>query len=139
MLTYDQARPGAVLKAKRLRRNSTEVEKKLLRALRTKLPGFKWRHQLPIGPFFADIACFAEQLIIELDGGQHSEATEYDRDRTRFLKAQGYRVLRFWNYDVTENLDGVLDRIATEMSSPYRSFAAPFLSQGRGFEAESAS
>jgi very-short-patch-repair endonuclease len=138
MLTYDQARPGAVLRAKQLRRNSTEVERKLLRALRSKLPGFNWRPPLPIGPYFADIACFAERLLIELDGGQHAGTAGYDQSRTRFLEARGYRVLRFWNNEVTENLDGVLERIAATLSSPSRSCAAPSLSQGRGINVEPA-
>jgi very-short-patch-repair endonuclease len=118
VLTYDQARPGAVLKAKQLRRSSTEAEKKLWRGLRTKLPGYKWRRQMPVGPYFADFACFAKRLIVELDGRQHSEAAEYDRSRTLFLKGQGYRALRFWNHGVTRNMDGMLGAIAAELISP---------------------
>ena len=118
MLTYDQARLGAVLKAKQLRRSSTEAEKKLWRGLRTKLPGYKWRRQMPVGPYFADFDCFAKRLIVEMGGGQHSEAAEYARSRTLFLKGQGYRVLRFWNHDVTRNMDGMLGAIAAELISP---------------------
>jgi len=136
MLTYDQARPGATRKAKQLRRDSTVAEKKLWRALRAKLPGFKWRRQMPVGPYIVDFACFAERLIVELDGGQHADAIDYDRSRTRLLNSQGYKVLRFWNNDVMENIDGVLEAIACEISSPSRSFAAPSLSQGRGASSE---
>jgi very-short-patch-repair endonuclease len=156
MKIYDEAKTGAVLRARRLRRNATESEKRLLRALRSQLPQQKWRYQMPIGPYFADFACFAERLVIELDGGQHSQTVGYDEARTRFIEAQGFRVLRFWNNDVVSNTHGVLDRIAESLSvrereggakrrearvedsssSPSHSCAAgPSLSQGRGIEA----
>ena len=131
MRTYDHQPSGTIDRARQLRRNSTEVEKRLLRALREKLPAFKWRHQMPVGPYFVDFACFAGRLIIELDGGQHAEAGEYDRARTRFIEAQGYRVTRFWNNEVMENVDGVLETIASALSSsPSRRVAPPSLSQG---------
>jgi very-short-patch-repair endonuclease len=132
--TYNEARTGSVQRARRLRRASTDAEKHLWRVLRSKLPEYKWRRQMPVGPYFADFACFAERLIVELDGGQHAEAADYDRSRTRFIEAQGYRVIRFWNNDVLANSDGVLERIMKELSaSPSRSCAAgPSLSHGRG-------
>ena len=115
MKTYDTARTGASLRARDLRRNSTDVEKKLWRALREQLPDVKWRRQMPVGPYFVDIACFAERLIIELDGGQHTPET--DAARTRFITGQGYRVLRFWNNDVADNCDGVMATIAVAVAS----------------------
>jgi very-short-patch-repair endonuclease len=132
--TYDEAKTGAVQRARQLRRATTEAEKKLWRALRSKLPQYKWRRQMPVGPYFADFACFAEKLIIEVDGGQHTVATAQDEKRSRFLKSDGYRVLRFWNNDVRSNTDGVVHRIAEDIStSPSRSSAAgPSLSLGRG-------
>jgi very-short-patch-repair endonuclease len=131
---YDEARTGAVPRARALRRASTEAEKRLWRALRVKLPQFKWRRQMPIGPYFVDFACFAEKLIIELDGGQHADAAGYDEARSRMIEAQGYRVFRFWNNDILSNTEGVLERIVQELStSPSRSCAAgPSLSLGRG-------
>jgi very-short-patch-repair endonuclease len=131
---YDEARTEAVQRARALRRASTEAEKRLWRALRVKLPQFKWRRQMPIGPYFVDFACFAEKLIIELDGGQHADAAGYDEARSRMIEAQGYRVLRFWNNDILSNTEGVLERIVQELStSPSRSCAAgPSLSLGRG-------
>ncbi len=134
MKSYDIAADGAVRRARELRRASTEAEKRLWRALRVKLAQFKWRRQMPIGPYFVDFACFAEKLIIELDGGQHADAAGYDEARSRIIEAQGYRVLRFWNNDVLSNTNGVLERIMQELStSPSRSCAAgPSLSLGRG-------
>ena len=133
MKTYDEARTGAVHRARRLRRDSTEAEKLLWRTLRSGLPEFKWRRQMPVGPYFVDFACFSERLIIELDGGQHAEAAN-DALRTQVLQANGYHVIRFWNNDMLANPDGVLDQISQLLSaSPSRSVAAgPSLSQGRG-------
>lgn len=71
---------------------------------------------MPVGPYIADFACFAEKLIIELDGGQHASAEAYDERRARFIEAQGFRVLRFWNNDVVSNTDGVLHRIGESLS-----------------------
>ena len=117
MRTYDHQPSGTVDRARDLRRNSTDVEKKLWRALREQLPDVKWRRQMPVGPYFVDLACFAERLIIELDGGQHGEVGEYDAARTRFLDSQGCRVLRFWNNDVADNCDGVMATIAVAVAS----------------------
>jgi very-short-patch-repair endonuclease len=75
---------------------------------------------MPVGPYFADFACFAEKLVVELDGGQHATAEPYDERRTRFMEAQGFRVLRFWNNDVMSNIDGVLERILESLSQRER-------------------
>ncbi len=71
---------------------------------------------MPVGPYFADFACFMGKLIIEVDGGQHAAAAAYDDDRDHFLEGQDYRVLRFWNNDVLNNTDGVLEKIAESLS-----------------------
>jgi len=94
---------------------------------------------MPIGPYFADFACFGEKLVIELDGGQHAGAAVQDEARTRVMEAHGYRLIRFWNNDVLSNSDGVLERIASQLAtSPSHGCAAgPSLSHGRG-ELESA-
>jgi very-short-patch-repair endonuclease len=96
--------------AARLRRERTDVENVIWQALRNRqCDGFKFRFQATIGRFVVDFLCIETRLIVELDGGQHREAT--DAARTRFLEAGGYRVLRFWNSDVVENRDGVLEAI----------------------------
>lgn len=72
-----------------------------------RLGGWKWRRQVPVGPYIADFLCVEASLVVELDGGQHSEQRAYDERRTHFLQAQGLRVLRFWNREVLTNCDGV--------------------------------
>lgn len=71
-----------------------------------------------MGPYFADFASHRCRLIVEVDGGQHAEAAEHDEKRTRFLNGEGYRVLRFWNNEVLEDLDGVLRAISDAIPSP---------------------
>ena len=100
--------------AKRLRSTMTEAEAKLWRHLdRVPLQGTHFRRQVPIGRYFADFACHQIGLVIELDGYQHAEdeARRYDAERTAFLEANGYQVLRFWNHEVLEALDEVLETI----------------------------
>jgi very-short-patch-repair endonuclease len=105
-------RPRTVA-ARRLRRDSTEAEKLLWRALRESLPGYRFRRQHPIGPFIADFACPA---VIEIDGGQHALQQRADSERTQQLAARGYRVLRFWNNEVLGNIEGVLATIAGDVA-----------------------
>jgi very-short-patch-repair endonuclease len=93
-----------------LRRDATDVEKSLWSALRNRqIEGRKFRRQWTVGPYIADFACIEARLIVELDGGQHSP--EADAARTRFLEAAGYRVIRFWNTDMVEQREGVLEII----------------------------
>jgi len=98
--------------ARRLRRGATEVEARLWQRLRGRqIEGAKVRRQVPIGRYVVDFACPEARLVIELDGGQHALNTERDKDRTQIIEAHGYTVLRFWNSDVIENLEGVLEEI----------------------------
>jgi very-short-patch-repair endonuclease len=91
----------------------TDVERLLWQALRGKqLNGHRFRRQHPIGCYIADFACIEQQLVIELDGGQHQEQIAYDERRTASLLAKAWRVLRFWNNDVVDNMEGVLSMIA---------------------------
>jgi very-short-patch-repair endonuclease len=95
-----------------LRYRGTEVERKLWYDLRgRRFLGWKFRRQHAIGPFIADFACIEAKLVIELDGGQHVDSARDER-RTAYLESQGWSVLRFWNNEIIENYDGVLERIA---------------------------
>jgi len=102
---------GAVQRARRLRREATVFERKLWLALRERLPGLKFRRQVPFGSYIVDFASHRARLIIELDGEGHAFRIEADAARTRFLEAEGYRVLRFRNAEAVENLDGMIDTI----------------------------
>ncbi len=117
MRTYRRQPSGTVARARDLRRHATDAEKALWRALRENLPA-ALRRQVPVGPYFADFFSFSAKLVLEVDGGQHADAAEYDAARTRCFEAQGYRVLRFWNNDVLTSLDGVLSIIAANLPLP---------------------
>ena len=101
-------------RAKQLRSNTTEPERILWRALK-QIPvyGTHFRRRVPIGPYVADFACLRARLLIELDGGHHAqgEIAAKDEARTRWLEQEGYRVIRFWNAELSGNLNGVLDTI----------------------------
>ena len=100
------------LAARVLRRRMTDAERRLWRVLRYRqLLGCRFRRQHPIGPYIADFACLERGLVIEVDGGQHA-ASSADPTRDAFLRRQGFRVLRVWNLDVLQNIDGVCAAIA---------------------------
>lgn len=97
--------------ARNLRRTATEVEKLLWQRLRARqIEGAKFVRQLPISGYVADFACRSARLVIELDGGQHAESAA-DVERTRIIETHGFIVLRFWNSDVVDNIEGVLEEI----------------------------
>lgn len=126
--------------AKRLRTEMTDAERLLWSRLRNRgFMEFKFVRQLPVGPFIADFACRQANLIIELDGGQHSQSLSDDA-RTQVLNEHGYSVVRFWNNDVLTNLSGVLQVLADQLAkapSPGLRFAKSDLSpRGRGEEGE---
>ncbi|MXY79836.1 MAG: endonuclease domain-containing protein [Chloroflexi bacterium] len=103
-------------RARQLRRDATDAEQRLWSVLRDRqLAGDKFRRQTPIGPYIADFLCMQRRLVIELDGGQHQQRADSDRERTRFLESRGYRVLRFWNNDVFDDLESVVDAIRLEL------------------------
>lgn len=102
------------IKARNLRKNMTEQERKLWQFLRKKsIDGLKFRRQYPIGNYIVDFICNEKKLIIEVDGGQHNEAQNiaYDKERTEFLENKGYKVIRFWNSDIDNNIEGVYQEI----------------------------
>jgi len=98
--------------ARRLRRAATDAERALWFRLRQRqLDGHKFRRQFPIAGYIADFACVDAKLVIELDGGQHLEAQQYDERRMQRMNTNGYTVLRFWNHDVLLRADVVLEEI----------------------------
>lgn len=109
------------LRARALRQNSTEVERQLWRHLRLwQLDGHKFRRQQPIGNYIVDFVCLEKRVIVELDGGQHADQSEYDAERDAWLREQRFTVLRFWNNDVMQNIDGVNEAILKALNStPY--------------------
>jgi len=105
-------------KARNLRREQTEQEKILWSIIRgRKFYGLKFKRQVPIGVYIADFCCNEKKLIIELDGGQHNEPNniEYDKNRTKFLENEGYQIIRFWNNDINDNLEGVYTKLKQEI------------------------
>jgi len=104
-----------VSRARSLRRALTPAESELWSKLRNRqLGGFKFARQEPIGPYYVDFACRERRLIVELDGGQHAESAT-DQERDSDLGALGYRVIRIWNNEIVENIDGVLQALLTEL------------------------
>ena len=97
---------------RRLRNAPTDAERLLWQRLRARqMDGCKFRRQHPFGDFILDFACLDRKLVIELDGSQHAERVEADAARTAFLEQAGFRVLRFWNNQVFEEMEGVLEVI----------------------------
>ena len=127
-------RPEMTERARRLRHNPTDVERKLwYRLRRDQLNGLNFRRQHPLGPYVLDFYCPAIGLAIELDGGQHTfdRQRHHDERRTRWLEANGIRLIRFWNNDVTGNLSGVLEEIARTASELTPSPTLPLSGGGR--------
>jgi very-short-patch-repair endonuclease len=99
-------------RARALRQDAPDAERKLWRALRNRgLDGLRFKRQVPIGPWFADFCCNGCKLIVELDGYHHAETKARDDRRTAWLEREGYRVIRFWNGDVFTSFDAVLEEI----------------------------
>ena len=106
-------------KARALRQAQTDAEGLLWHYLRGKrLGGYKFRRQQPIGPYIVDFACLSRKLLIEVDGGYHVQRKDYDERRDRFLRNEGYRVLRFWNNEVFEDCFGVLEKVYAALEGP---------------------
>ena len=108
--------------SRELRNNATEAERKLWVYISArKLAGVRFNRQFPIGPFICDFVSRSAKLVIEVDGGQHAVDVAKDEARTAYLQAQGYRVIRFWNNDVLERIEGVvteIERALADMPSP---------------------
>ena len=102
--------------ARNLRSNMTDAERAFWHRVRQKqVEEFRFRRQVPIGPYIVDFARLDAKLVVEIDGGQHGN--DVDNTRDEWLSARGYRVVRFWNNDVLENIDGVLIRLIEVLRS----------------------
>lgn len=117
--------------ARALRKRSTDTERKLWHYLRDRqIEGCKFRRQHPIAPYIVDFICIEKRLVVEADGSQHAEHAAYDERRTTFLESQGLRVLRFWDNEILNNMNGILETIRLallETPSP-----CPSPASGRG-------
>src|SRR5690242_7998633 len=103
---------GLQARAKLLRNHSTDAENKLWFHLRNRnLANLKFRRQVIVGRYIADFLCHEIGLIIEVDGGQHIEQLTYDKKRKLYLNQQGFKVLRFWNNQILEEIEEVLNEI----------------------------
>lgn len=105
--------------ARILRRNQTTQEYKVWQLLRnSQFRNLKFRRQYPIGDYIVDFICKEKKLIIEIDGGQHNktEIIVIDEERTRYLESKGYKILRFWNNDIDNNLKGVYEELLKYLS-----------------------
>ena len=100
--------PTLRIRAKQMRAQDTRAEARLWSALRAhRLGGWKWRRQVPKGPYIVDFVCDEGRLAVEVDGGQHADQILYDERRSLYLARSGLRVLRFWNSEVLTNCNGV--------------------------------
>lgn len=119
----------SVTRARQLRRNMSPVEARMWDYLRTlKAEGFHFRRQAPLGRYYADFACHHAKLVIEIDGDTHftRSGIDHDLERDRFIRAEGYRTIRFTNTDVLKNMDGVVTHLLSRLAEmPLRPGAAP--------------
>ena len=108
--------PNLTTRARQHRKQPTDSEQALWQLLRGRqLAGYKFRRQAPIGQYIADFLFYRPKLIIELDGGQHQQQTNYDNQRTRWLKSKGFKVIRFWSHQPLQEPDAVSDAILTAL------------------------
>jgi very-short-patch-repair endonuclease len=119
-----RARAETLKRARELRKNMTEAEKRLWYLMRRhNLEGKLFRRQVPIDDYIVDFACLSANLVIEIDGGQHSWQAAQDEARTRVLEKLGFRVIRFWNNEVLGNTEGVLQIIVQALEEQRRRHA----------------
>ena len=122
-------------RARAMRGAPTEAELRLWRLLRDRrLSGFKFRRQVPLGTYIVDFFCVGAKLIVEADGSQHAESLR-DKARDAYLESQGWKVLRFWNNEVLQNREGVLETIFAHASRPSSGPPGHLLPEGEGVPA----
>jgi very-short-patch-repair endonuclease len=113
-------------RARALRKRMTEAEQLLWVNLRNRgLGSFKFRRQHPVGPFIVDFICLEKNVVIEVDGGQHDENKELDVQRSAYLNKMGYRVFRFWNNEVMQETEAVLDAIFAILANGKQNSPSP--------------
>ncbi len=106
-------------RARQLRNNPIDAERVLWKHLRHRqLDGYKFRRQQPLGSYIADFVCLEARLIVEVDGGQHVSQMVYDSERTAWLESQNFRVLRFWNDEVLQQIESVVAVILKALNEP---------------------
>ena len=113
-LCYNKIMDKKYILARELRKKSTPQEQKMWSILRAKqFQGLHFVRQYPIGKYIVDFACRSKKKIIEIDGGQHNETKnrEDDEIRTKYLEALGYKVIRFWNNEINDNIEGVYTKL----------------------------
>jgi very-short-patch-repair endonuclease len=115
-----RSNPKTKHKAIELRKESTPAERKLWSRIRNNQLGVTFRRQHAVGNYIPDFCSSKAKLVIELDGSQHLEQEEYDQERTKYLESQGYKVIRFWNNDVLNNIEGVILAIVHAMEDETR-------------------
>jgi very-short-patch-repair endonuclease len=120
-------------RAKVLRREMTEAERCLWQQLRAhRFMGLKFKRQKPLGRYIVDFVCLEIGLVVELDGGQHTEQFAYDERRGCWLRTQGFDVLRFWNHEVLQQTDAVLEQLRLWVEQKQPSPPAPLPQAGEG-------
>ena len=119
--------------ARTMRHVPTDAEKKFWWQVRDRrLAGYKFKRQFLIGRYIVDFVCLDRGLVVELDGGQHAQQTAYDKEREAFLRTRGFRVIRFWNYDVLTNMDGIVESVLRELKKPPHPALSPYGGEGKG-------
>jgi very-short-patch-repair endonuclease len=112
--------------ARALRQRMTDAERLLWRHLRNReLGGWKFRRQYPVGPFIVDFICVEKNVVIEVDGGQHAENEEQDIQRSAYLNKMGYQVVRFWNNQVLQETEAVLEAIFATLANGKENSPSP--------------
>jgi very-short-patch-repair endonuclease len=112
--------------AKALRKRMTDAERRLWRHLRNReLGGWKFRRQYPVGPYIVDFIYVEKNLVIEGDGGKHAEKEELDIQRSEYLNKMGYRVFRFWNNQVLQETEAVLEKILAILMNENQNSPSP--------------
>ncbi len=120
-----------------LRKSMTDAERVLWYNLRDRrLGGWKFRRQHAVGPFIVDFVCLEKKLVIEVDGGQHAEMIVQDDNRTEYLSKSGYKIVRFWNNQVLQETEAVLQVILNEVSEEAPPHPNPLPQGGEGIKSK---